>query len=186
MVELDGTQAVELNDDVTVVVDAHQHALGTLELAVHDSDIAALLAFKLLGGDIGQGVFVVGDHTHETVHLAVGHGDGGTHLATMQLVTTVLYIVQLIGILGLQLGELLLVGLDDNEVDHGRHETTAGVAFLVVADGPLHGHEVLDAQHIEEGLHAEDLLRARVIDTQGVPMKLGSRLNTCTRGSCRL
>ena len=83
MVELDGTQTVELYDDMTVVVDAHEHALGTLELAGDDTDIAAFLAFKDLGGYIGQGVLVVGDDTHEGGHLAVGHGDGGAPPAAM-------------------------------------------------------------------------------------------------------
>lgn len=186
MVELDAAQTVELNDDMTVVVYAHQHTFSTLELAGHDTDVAAFLAFKHLGVDVGQGVFIVYDHSHEAIHFAVGYCDGSTPLAIMQLITSVLHIVQFIGILFLQLGQLALVGLYDNEVDDGGYELSAWVAFFIVTDSPLHRDEVIDAQHVKEGLHTEDFLGTWVIDTQGEPMELESQFAVCTGGSCRL
>lgn len=171
VVQLDAAQALELDDDVAVVVNAHQGAFGPLELAGDDADAAALLAFKLLWVDVGQGVFVVGDHVHEAPHVSFRHGDGGAPCAIEQLVAPVLHVDEFVGILALQLGELVVVCLDDDEVEDGRHQFAVGPAFLVVGDGPFHRQEVLDALSVEELLHPENLLGTGVIDAQGVPLE---------------
>lgn len=186
VVELDAAETLELDDDVAVVVDAHEGALGSLELAGDNQDVAALLAFQEFGVDVGEGVLVVGDHVHEASHVSLGHGDGSAPCAVVQLVAAVLHIVQLVGMLRLQVVELAVVCLDDDEIEYGGHQLAVGSAFLIVCDCPLHRQEVLDALSVEEILHAEDFLGAGIIDPQGVPLERREPLTVCTRGSCRL
>ena len=186
MVELDAAEALELDDDVAVIVDAHEGALGSLELAGDNQDVAALLAFQEFGVDVGEGVFVVGDHVHKTHHVALRHDDGGAPCAVAQLVATVLHIVQLVGMLRLQVVELAVVCLDDDEVEDGGHQLAVGSAFLIAGDCPLHREKVLDALTVEELLHAENLLGSRVIDAQRVPLERRGSFAGYIGGSCRL
>lgn len=186
MVELDAADAVEVDDDVAVVVDAHEDALGALELAGDDDDVAAALVGKGCGVDVGEGVLMVGDHVHETLHVTFWHCDGGAPLATAQQVAAVLHIAQVAGVLFFQVDELVLEGLDDDEVEDGGDQHAMGMALLIALYRPFHRHEVLDALTVEEVFYAEDFLGAGIIDAQGVPLAYGRPSAVCTRGSCRL
>ena len=103
VVELDAAQSLKLDDDVAVIVNAHQHTLGALKLSAHNHDVAAPLPFKRLRSDVGQRIFMVVDYIHKAPHLTLRHCDGSTPRAIMQSVASVLHITQFVGILFLQL-----------------------------------------------------------------------------------
>ena len=186
VVELDAAHTVKVDDDMTVVVDAHEDTLGTLELTGDDDDVTALLGSEGSRVDVGEGVLVVVDHIHETVHLGVRDDDRSTPRAVEQLVAAILHVTQFIDILLLQLIELVLMSPDDDEVEDGWHQLATGLALVAGHHRPFHRHEALDVVSVEEVLHTEYLLRTGIVNTQRVPME-GCRLwGESTRGSCRL
>ena len=185
MVELDAAHPVEVNDDMAVVVNTHQDTFGPLELTSHDTDVAAFLVFEGCGVDVGEGVLVVVDHAHEPLHLTVGDDDGCTPQAIALIIMAVVHIAEVVGELPFELGELILVRAYDDEVEDGGHKFSAGSALLIVGDGPLHRHEVLDALTVEEVLHTEYFLGSGIEDAQGVPLQYKRSFGIGIGGSCR-
>ena len=75
MIKRGANQVFEPDDDVAVLLDAHQDAFDTLELSCYDADGATCLALQFLDVDELQAVLIARDDIHELTHVSLRNPD---------------------------------------------------------------------------------------------------------------
>ena len=162
--------AGEHDDDMAVLLDAHEDTLDTLELTGEDSDRTACLVLELVYGVVGDGGLVGFHAVEEALHLAQWDDDGFAFVLTPAM-AVVVYMshVAFVEVSLLDGLEGAVGGPDHHEVLKRGHAQGYIRVFLVDGVGIAHGDEGLDIIAFEDCLDTEDLLHSAVEDAQGEP-----------------
>ena len=131
--------ALELDDDALVLLDATDDALDALEIAIGDAHLRAGLSEEVIVPRHDRDTVVGGRGDPDEVgHLLVGDGED-------VVVQEIGHVAQglVLALEHLHLGDALLGGMEEDEVAHGGDVAVAHMAALVGIDLVAHGEEIL-------------------------------------------
>ena len=162
-----GGDALDLDDDTFVVLDALDDALGIPEVTIDDANTAAWGAEEFgVRVEIDETVILNRGDTDEVVHLAVRNGQEIVVIVVRERVGEIAQ-RQAILVEHLQLGDTPLGGVDEDEVADGRLEMLVGYSFVVdPATKALHRKEIANAKLVE--CMFDDLFTT-IGDSHGIP-----------------
>ena len=163
----DSGDALYLDDDTFVVLDALDNALGTTEVTIDDANATARGAEEFsVGIEIDETVILNRGDTDEVVHLAVGNGQEIVVIVVRERVGEIAQ-RQAILVEHLQLGDTPLGGVDEDEIADGRLEMLVGYSFAVdPATKALHRKEIANVELVE--CMFDDFLTT-IGDSHGIP-----------------